>query len=386
MLANFIQEETRDQGLPPVFHRARELFAEITNYRYELTLDRENASFRAVDHAYERSFALNELSSGTKVQLVLSVRIAFLETQEKGCRAPLVLDETLANSDEKRARATIEAVKTICKEGRQVLYLTAQEDEVQKWNAQLEGEEELDHAIVSLEELDVRELLEAGGDGAVVPARRVPEALPNPETITHDELRDVLEVSDWSPRHPLGRLHLWYLIEMPSPLIELVKSGTRTWGQLENRYQIGGVTAMTIDEKAFGRVQARARAVEAWTEAWHVGRGQPVDRPALEQTDAVTSTYIDGVAEIAKEVDGDAETILQFVRERSDERVSGFRSNKADDLETYFLENGYFSEKEPLSEEEMWQWVLGVLTDELAKGLISEDELERLFRRIRSSG
>ena len=141
VLANFIQEETRDQGLPPVFHRARELFAEITNYRYELTLDRENASFRAVDHAYERSFALNELSSGTKVQLVLSVRIAFLETQEKGCRAPLVLDETLANSDEKRARAIIEAVKTICKEGRQVLYLTAQEDEVQKWNAQLEGEE-----------------------------------------------------------------------------------------------------------------------------------------------------------------------------------------------------------------------------------------------------
>ncbi|PSQ77668.1 MAG: hypothetical protein BRD33_02005, partial [Bacteroidetes bacterium QH_6_63_17] len=140
VLAKLVQEETRDQGLPPVFHRARELLAEITDHRYRLTLDRENAAFRAFDHVYEKPFDLDELSSGTQVQLVLAVRIAFLETQEQGCRAPLVLDETLANSDENRARAIIDAVKTICEDGRQVLYLTAQPDEVQKWRARLDGE------------------------------------------------------------------------------------------------------------------------------------------------------------------------------------------------------------------------------------------------------
>ncbi len=383
VFADFIQNETQDQGLPPVFHRARELFAEITDYRYELTLDQGNASFRAFDHTYEKTFPLGELSSGTQVQLVLSVRLAFLETQEQACRVPLVLDETLANSDANRARAIIGAVKTICEDGRQVLYLTAQEDEVQKWNAQLDGEEGPNHSIISLEELDRRDLVEAGGDRAAVPVRRVPNALPDPETTTHEELWAALEVPRWSPRQPVGRLHLWYLIESPGPLVNLIESGTRTWGQLENQHQIGGVAATPFDEKAFGQVQARARAAKAWKEAWHVGRGKPVDRPALEQTDAVTSTFIDGVAEIAKEVAGDAEKILQVVRARSDERVSGFRSNKADDLEDYFLANGYLTEKEPLSEEQMWQRVLADLTDERSGGLISEDELERLFGRIR---
>jgi hypothetical protein len=100
-------------------------------------------------------------------------------------------------------------------------------------------------------------------------------------------------------------------------------------------------------------MQARAQAVAAWKEAWHVGRGRAVDRPVLEKTDAGTDTFIDGVAEIANELDGDAEALLQVVRERDDERVSGFRSNKADDLEEYLLEGGYHTEKESLSEEEM---------------------------------
>jgi DNA repair exonuclease SbcCD ATPase subunit len=385
VLADYIQEETQDQGLPLVFHRARELFGEITDFRYELTLDQGSASFRAFDRVYERSFALDELSSGTKVQLMLSVRMAFLETQEQSCRAPLVLDETLANSDADRARAIIDAVKTICEEGRQVLYLTAQADEVQKWNAQLDGEEGPNHTIISLEELDSRQLIEAGGDGAVVPTRRVPETLPDPKTTTHGELQAALDVPHWSPRQPVGRLHLWYLIESPEPLVELIESGTRTWGQLENRHQIGGVIATPFDEQAFGRVQARTQAVTAWKEAWHVGRGRPVDRPALEKTDAVTDTFIDGVAEIANELDGDAEALLQVVRERDDERVSGFRSNKADDLEEYLLEGGYHTEKEPLSEEEMWQRVLADLTTERSEGLISEDELERLFGRIEAA-
>jgi hypothetical protein len=41
-----------------------------------------------------------------------------------------------------------------------------------------------------------------------------------------------------------------------------------------------------------------------------------VGRRALEKTDAVTATFIDGVAEIAKEQDGNAEAVLRVVRER----------------------------------------------------------------------
>lgn len=382
VLADFVGEQTRDQGLPPVFHRARELFAEITDHRYRLTLDKENTAFRAEDTVYEKTFDLDELSSGTQVQLVLAVRIAFLETQEQACRAPLVLDETLANSDEERAHAIIDAVKTICEEGRQVLYLTAQADEVQKWKTRLGGEEGPEHAVIPLEELDARDLPEPGGDGAAVPVRNAPESLPDPEDISHEELQDVLDVPGWSPRQPVGRLHLWYLIESPALLIDLIESGTRTWGQLNNRYQLGGAAATPFEEEEFRKVQARAQAVASWKEAWHVGRGRPVGREALEDTDAVSDRFIDGVTEIAKEQDGNAEALLQIIRERNDERVQGFYSSKADDLEEYFLEHGYLVRQDPLSQEEMWQRILADLTEERSNALVTEEELERVFDRL----
>ena len=382
VLADVVQEETRDQGLPPVFHRARELFAEITDHRYELTLDRTAASFRALDTVYEQSFALGELSSGTQVQLVLSVRIAFLETQEQACRVPLVLDEILANSDGDRARAIIDAVTTICEEGRQVLYLTAQADEVQKWRAALAGAESPEYAVRALGDADTRTLRDVPEDEKAVPERRAPATLPAPEETTHDALRDRLEVPDWSPRQPLGRLHLWYLVEQPDPLLPLVESGTRTWGQLEARRRLGGAAATPFEERAFRRVQGRARAVEAWKEAWQVGRGRPVDRPALEQTDAVTDTFIDGVTELAKELDGDAEALMEVLRERDDERVSGFRSAKADELAEYFREHGYLTDRAPLTGEEMWQRILAAVADERRANLVTVEDLERLFDRL----
>jgi hypothetical protein len=217
-----------------------------------------------------------------------------------------------------------------------------------------------------------------------VPVRSAPESLPDPQETTHEELRDALDVPDWSPRQPVGRLHLWYLIEPPSTLLDLIESGTRTWGQLDNRYQLGGLAATPFEEKEFSRVQALAKAVKVWKEAWHVGRGRPVGREALEDTDAVTDTFIDGVTEIAKERDGDAEVLLEIIREREDERVQGFYTSKADDLEDYFLDHGYLVRQDPLSPEEMWQRVLADLAEEWGEDLVMVEGLEQVFSRLQA--
>ena len=124
---------TREQGLPKVFTKAVENFSAVTSERYELGI-RDNHSFEAYDAKREQKYELNQLSSATRVQLLLCVRIAFVETQEENGNHcfPLTLDEALANSDDIRAGTVIDTIAKLA-EKRQIFYFTAQEDEVVKW-------------------------------------------------------------------------------------------------------------------------------------------------------------------------------------------------------------------------------------------------------------
>ena len=129
-----ILDTLRDSAIrnaPPVFQRAQENFERVTDNRYTLGIPEDN-TFRARDHHLNRDFDLTKLSSATRVQLLLSVRLAFVETQETNYRLPLTLDETLANSDDPRAQAIIKTMSTLAA-NRQIFYFTAQEDEVSKW-------------------------------------------------------------------------------------------------------------------------------------------------------------------------------------------------------------------------------------------------------------
>ena len=87
---------------PAVLRRARDVFAEVTAWQFELGL-RADGTFIARDVRQETARELAELSSGTRMQLLLAVRLAWIETQEQGGETlPLFLDEALTTSDEER--------------------------------------------------------------------------------------------------------------------------------------------------------------------------------------------------------------------------------------------------------------------------------------------
>ena len=130
-LAEALVKHTSDKGLPAVFNRAKQNFLMVTNGRYELGLDDDNFSAKDMHEDGARK-APDQLSSGTQVQLLLCVRVAFVESDEGEYRFPLTLDEALANSDDERAEMIIKAI-TKLGENRQVFYFTAQKDEVNKW-------------------------------------------------------------------------------------------------------------------------------------------------------------------------------------------------------------------------------------------------------------
>ena len=151
LIMNQLKKETREQNRPKVFKRANEIFNKITNGRYELILEeKEDPTFKAYDTILKLGQNLSEISTGTRVQLLLSVRLAFVETQESSIKLPLLADELLANSDDERAQAMIESLIEISREGRQIFYFTAQADEVGKWKSYLDKQPDLYHKIIQL--------------------------------------------------------------------------------------------------------------------------------------------------------------------------------------------------------------------------------------------
>jgi energy-coupling factor transporter ATP-binding protein EcfA2 len=128
-LSEFVQSQSRDKSRPPVFRKARDLFTDFTAGSFRLEIDEGvKPSFRAVETSSGRGVGLDQLSSGTRVQLLMAVRLAFIEEMESGHQLPLILDEILGNTDDLRASAIIDATIEICRLGRQVIYFTAQHD------------------------------------------------------------------------------------------------------------------------------------------------------------------------------------------------------------------------------------------------------------------
>jgi uncharacterized protein YhaN len=78
---------------------------------------------------------------------------------ENGARLPIIVDEALANSDDERAQAIVTALLRLCRDGRQLFYLTAQSDEVRKWSALLETCGDVPHRIVDMAEFTPRHLI-----------------------------------------------------------------------------------------------------------------------------------------------------------------------------------------------------------------------------------
>jgi len=373
-LAEHVHRQTRDQELPKVFHEARDLFLQITQGRYRLDFDRKNTSFAAYDTRRERGMALDQLSSGTRVQLLLAVRVAFVSAQERGAQLPLILDETLANSDDEKARAIIEAVQQISASGRQVFYFTAQDDEVAKWKA-LQDSSGIDHRFVMLD-----------GAAAEWPASEtapVPgppeEELPAPDGRTHAQYGEALGVPAWSPRAPLGTLHLWYLIDRVDTLHRILSLGISRWGPFQALAARGGAEAVGLDADTVEKIEARARVIEAWQKAWRTGRGRKVDRAALEATDAVTDSFIDEVAALAEDCDGDAVAIIESLRAGD---VKRFRVNKMDTLEVYFEREGFIDTDTPLTEERMRARILAAASENIEQDVLEPGELWDVLERL----
>lgn len=373
VLREYVERETRDRDRPAVFHRARALFARITRGRYRLELsDTAPPEFRAVETATGAGCALDELSRGTRVQLLLAVRIAFIETMESGARLPLVLDEALGNSDDQRAEAVIDAVVELARDGRQVFFLTARQDEAERWRTRLR-DAGVDHRLVDLGEA---RRLARFGDLPPAPAATLRfQAVPAPGDLDHAAYGALLKV----PPIDLGNggadgVHLWYLVDEPALLHRLLSLGAETWGGLRMLVDAVGTGLLGPDAAGYARLQALSGAMERLLGARRIGRGRPVDREAIGRSGAVSHVFMDRVEALRQELNGQAERLLAAV-----DALPHFRDASVAALREFLEREGYLDLREPLEEERVRVELLAALAPDLRAGHCTLADVDRLL-------
>jgi hypothetical protein len=376
-----VKQEHETNQLPDVLKRARELFALFTHHAYELQVAPEGErSFVAVESSTGHGKRPEQLSGGTRAQLLLAARIAFAEEAEAGQRLPLFFDEALDQSDPARFHAIARSLGRIAEDqGRQIFYLTSDPNEIGRVQAALAEEQCAPAQIIDLGEL--RRGLASVASEEALRVESLP-AVPDPESLSPEAFGASIRVPGFAPGDGHLAQHLIYLLWDDLPLLKrLLESRIERVGPWLSLSRDDAPLAAAIKAQAPAGTQldARAQLLEAFCDAWIEGRGRPVDREAIEASDAISERFLDDVVDIAREFAGDAVRLIESLSERSDERLGGFRAKSVEKFQEFLQEEGYLDPRLVLEEPELVARALASPATRDLPGNVCNELLHRWF-------
>jgi hypothetical protein len=346
VVVEHIRTEAMKRSMPAVFTRAQELLARFTAGALQLEVDLTGDAPRMVaksDSGVPRS--MGHLSVGERVQVLMAVRVAFLEHEEP-LTLPLLVDEALGTTDDDRARTIIDTLLQLAADGRQVFYFTAQSDELGKWReriAQHGGFSDRDWAWIEL--ADVRKM--ESSRRTPLPEPRDPSGrdIPAPDNRSHADYLRALEVPGLRPlaREP-GQEHIGHVVEDTDLLHALLLANVTTVHAWKTLDRWG--SPLTGPERDHPAVRARIALLEDAVDLWRTGRGRPVDRSVLEASGAVSATHMESAADLARRVDGEASRILSGLEAGE---VSRFHKAKITELRDWLLDHDYLDPADPMA-------------------------------------
>lgn len=369
-LVGWLREQARGVLAPGVLARARDLVTRFTNGRliFEVEETADGPTFLA-SNAAEARRPVARLSSGERVQLLMAVRLAFLEESEERA-LPLMLDEVLASSDDERTRLIIQTVVEIARSGRQVFYFTAQGDEVAKWDATL-SRAGVGHTFIDLGQ--VRNRIEAASN-PLRPEPRPCAAVPPVDGLSHREYGKRLGVPGVDPWDPeLDNLHVWHVIEDPELLRRVLESGIERLGPLERLIRHSGYSLLGASRE---EVLCTGLAFKAACRAWRMGRGRPVTREVLQEAAGVSEVFRERVIELCASVGGDGRRLVEKLAAGT---LRGWREKSTGELKDDLIHRGCIDESEPCSAEQIREAVAATLSREGGLDRVSRATVDRVI-------
>ena len=371
-LIEAVEQEHERASQPAALRRAAEWFAHFTHHEYQLEFSGDGETrFGALETQSGQRRQLSELSSGTRMQLLLAVRTAFALEAERGHESlPLILDEALTTADPSRFRAAVESLQALADEGRQVFYLTSQPADLAFWQAH-----DAQAHCVDLAQLRGREAAITAAEAIAVPEHQPP---PAPQGQAPEQYAVEIGVPALDPWQPPEAIHLFYLLRDKLPLLHrLLEAGVTRAGQLQSLLDSTDMNVL-LDEHEATTLRGRIEAARTWVRLWREGRARPIERGTLEEADAVTATFLDRVAALNDELGGDGRMLIERLAEGA---VKGFRADKREALEAWLSDRGYIDERPQPSEAEMRLRLLEVFGQNGAH----RDEAAREAKRIYES-
>lgn len=140
VLFDEIEQEHSVKRQPAVLKHAQGWFERFTHGAFRLEFDPSAASderLRARDVASGRRLVPGELSTGTRAQLLLALRVSHAaHAEEGGMKLPFFLDEALTTADAGRFREVAGSLLELSQaDARQIVYLSARREDAQAWRS-----------------------------------------------------------------------------------------------------------------------------------------------------------------------------------------------------------------------------------------------------------
>ena len=353
-LVGDVEQEYEQTRMPRVFERAREHFSVFTFQNYELRLEKGDGTPRlfATDLVHEKKRELDELSDGTRAQLLLAARIAFAEEVEQGKVLPLFLDEALDQSDPRRFEAIVRSLGRVARDqGRQIFYLTSDPLDVDRIRNALDKEGCDIAAAIDLGRIRTGVETVSGPQALTVDP---PPAIPAPGGLSPAEYGALLAVPAFRPALGFAQQHMFYVLWDDMDLLhDFLTNGIERAGQWKTVSDTPLAERLGSRSIAAEEISLRLDLLDVFCELWKQGRGRPVDIDTLHESGILTERYLDVVVAIAKELVGDPEQLLAVLAGRRDPRLKGFRMDSVERLRDYLAENQYLDERPIFTESEL---------------------------------
>ena len=332
---------------PEILREAGGLFRHVTAHEFELELS-EDGNFRARDLKQNAIRRLNELSTGTRMQLLLAVRAAWVDRHRS---LPLFLDEALTTSDEERTGEVVRSLRALAEAGGvQVVYFSARRNEAALWQEALDAE----LCVIDLGVARGREPDAEAATFTLEPRPPVPEPSGTPE-----EYARALAVPLIDPRREAGEIHLFHLLRDDLELLHRLIRDCRvtSLGQIQSMLERQTLNLTGADEAWQARLLARCYAGRVWLDTCRQGRNKEIGRNELESSGVISEIFVDRAVALleSSEIAGNPERFLARLR---DGALRGFRQNKADEFEVWLREAQYLDDRPDLPPDDRRERVL----------------------------